>query len=123
MSAIHKGKAGEREFCKWLDSNFDLPKLPTRNLDQTREGGTDVIYPPFAFEVKRREVIDLQSWWIQAKKDATVLGLEPVVAFRQNRKPWEFLVSAKHIGCELGFIRLTESTFKAWADGVWQAHL
>jgi len=123
MAAIHKGKAGEREFCNWLDANFRLPHKPTRNLDQTRSGGVDVIYAPFAFEVKRRESIDLKSWWIQVKKGAAILGLEPVVAFRQNRKPWEFLISAKHIGCELGYMRLDEKTFKLWAEGVWSDHL
>lgn len=122
MGAIHKGKAGEREFCSWLYKNFTLAHKPERNLDQTRAGGTDVIYPPFAFEVKRRETLSLQSWWVQAKIAADKLDLEPVVAFRQNRKPWEFLVSAQHIGCEKGYIRLSETIFKQWADGVWQAH-
>lgn len=119
MAAIHKGKSGERELCKWLDDNFDLPNKPERNLDQTRSGGTDIILPPFAIEVKRREGIDLQSWWIQSKTAAKHLNLEPVVAFRQNRKPWEFLITAQHIGCKLGFLRVTESVFIEWAEGVW----
>lgn len=119
MGAIHKGKAGEREFCNWLDKNFNLPDKPERNLEQARSGGIDIIYPPFAFEVKRREALDLQSWWIQCKTGALVLDLEPVVAFRQNRKLWQFLISASHISCEKGFILLNESVFKAWVHTMW----
>ena len=120
LNARAKGAAGEREFCKWLEKHFTLPQEAQRNLEQVRAGGTDVIMPPFAFEVKRRETLDLLAWWIQAKHDADGLELEPVVAFRQNRKPWEFLISASHIGCGLGFIRLDERTFRQWVDGVWE---
>lgn len=120
LNALAKGKSGEREFCKWLEANFTLPVQAQRNLEQWRTGGTDVIVEPFAFEVKRRESLDLLSWWIQSKSAADKLNLEPIVAFRQNRKPWEFLISAKHIGCGMGFVRLDERTFKIWCQGVWE---
>lgn len=122
INARTKGQAGEREFAKWLSETFNLPSEVKRNLDQVRVGrsGGDINADPFAFEVKRRETLDLQGWWIQAKHDAAAVGLEPVVAFRQNRKPWEFLISARHIGCDLGFVRLDVATFKQWAEGSWR---
>lgn len=120
VNARAKGAAGEREFCDYLEKHFDLPEQAKRNLEQVRSGGTDIIMPPFAFEIKRQERLSLENWWIQAKKDGKDLGLEPVVAFRQNRQPWEFLISAKFIiDSNLGFIRISAFVFKKWAEDVW----
>jgi hypothetical protein len=123
LNARAKGAAGEREFCKWLHNNFsNLPEEAKRNLDQVREGGTDVLMYPYCFEVKRRESLDLKSWWIQAKAAGKANGCIPIVAFRQNRKPWEFLigidflVSEVYLG-DVGFIRLDENVFKRWFAG------
>lgn len=116
VHALNKGKAGEREFCDWLKDNLDIEAK--RNLDQTREGGADVITDDFIFEVKRRESLDLQSWWLQVKK-ASIMhenkNLIPVVAYRQNRKQWKFLISAENIGLEKGFIELQARIFKQWS--------
>lgn len=122
LNARKKGHNGEREFCKWLSQTFTLPTDAKRNLEQVRVGrsGGDINIGPFSFEVKRRESLDLQTWWIQAKHDAASVGLEPVVAFRQNRQPWEFLISASHIGCSLGFLRVSEQVFVNWCEGVWE---
>lgn len=114
-----KGAAGEREFCAWLDKNFTLAEKPERNLEQVRSGGTDIIYAPFCFEIKRVENLDVQAAWVQCKTDAGVLGLEPVLAHRRNRHPWTFCISARHIGCGLGYITLNEATFKLWAADIW----
>ncbi len=118
-NARSKGAGGEREFCNYLKMHFGVNA--ERNLEQVRDGGTDIICPPFGFEVKRREDLDLKSWWIQAKNDCEkynnpYFDLIPVVAFRQNGKPWEFLVSAKFIGCQLGFIRINEDVFKEFVQ-------
>lgn len=117
-----KGSAGEREFCQWLYDNFDLDKIPERNLEQTREGGADILdITPFVFEVKRQERLDLNSWWLQVltatRERDTEIDIDhiPVVAFRQNNKKWEFLISAKYIGLEHGFIRLHAIRFIQWA--------
>jgi hypothetical protein len=119
-----KGAQGEREFCEWLQENFNLSEKPTRNLLQVREGGGDVEFPPFMFEVKRCQVLSFPAWWRQVsvatdKKPFLINGemrmLEPVVCFRQNGKPWEFLISANLIGVNLGYLRVTELVFKKWA--------
>lgn len=113
-----KGASGEREFAKWLEVNLKLDYTPTRNLEQVRSGGSDIIdVYPFVFEVKRRENLDLQSWWIQVKHDALKFDecAIPIVAFRQNRKPWEFLISANNICVDKGYVRLPENVFIKWA--------
>lgn len=121
MSRINsrtKGASGEREFCNWLYENFDLPERPVRNLEQVRSGGVDIICPPFAFEVKRCQTLDFIAWWHQVRqavKHGPALGLEPVVAFRQNKQDWEFLISSRFIGVEVGYIHMKKAVFKKWA--------
>lgn len=118
-NAKAKGGAGEREMEKWLFDNIDeIHTRPKRELGQSRDGGADIIVEPwFIIEVKRREVLDLHSWWYQViiaqKKFPDLL---PVVAFRQNKKPWEFLISAQHIQLETGFIRLRSQEFIKFAN-------
>lgn len=116
INPITKGKRGETEFCKWLDKNLGFEDTE-RNYNQS-QGGADIIVKDFIFEVKRRENLDLKSWWYQvvvAKKQHKTQDLIPVVCFRQNRKPWEFLIPAAFIGVEKGFVRVTEAVFKEWA--------
>jgi hypothetical protein len=129
VNGIKKGKAGEVEFEKWIEKN--LFEKVERNYNQA-EGGCDVITSKFYFEVKRRETLALDDWWYQVRmaeelyngrdKNNTVRfekekGLMPVVAFRQNRKKWEFLIPAVLIGCDRGYIRLNEKTFIEFATG------
>ena len=124
INARSKGAGGKREFCSWLFNKFEwLDEKPERNLEQVRSGGTDIILPPFGFEVKRCEKLQLIDWWIQVKTDCEQYNnirlndkiSTPVVAFRQNGKPWEFLISAHNIGCNKGFIRINEKVFLEWA--------
>ncbi len=116
INSRSKGVGGEREFCRWLQKTLDLPYLPERNLDQVRNGGSDVCdIAPFLFEVKRCQQLALRDWWVQvmkaAKKD---LNSIPVVAYRQNRQKWKFLISASYIGLDKGYIRLEEFEFSNW---------
>ena len=130
VNARNKGATGERELCRWIKDNLGVLGDPERNLEQVRSGGADIINVyPFIFEVKRVENLDLVSWWIQVKtaweqlRDMSDVdeqagidrNLIPVVAFRQNNQPWEFLIHAGLIGNNLGFLRLNEKTFKEWA--------
>lgn len=118
LNARSKGASGEREFCQWLCANFNLDELPERNLEQVRNGGTDIILPPFGFEVKRRESLDFDSWWIQVKNDCERYPgkLIPVVAFRENHKEWEFLISGNNIGVEMGHIHINKKVFLKWSE-------
>lgn len=115
LNACKKGKTGEVEFCQWLDENLGLET--ERNYNQS-QGGADIIVGDFIFEVKRREALDLKTWWLQvivAKKSHKNPDLVPVVCFRQNRKQWEFLIPAAYIGIEKGYVRLSALVFKKFA--------
>ena len=119
VNAKAKGSSGERELCEWLKSQFNLLEAPKRDLSQTRDGGADVICEPFAFEVKRCENVAEYEWWNQIQnavnnKNCSAFGLQPVVAYRRNRKDWEFLISAEHIGIPRGWIKLTKPVFIKW---------
>lgn len=116
VNARGKGAEGEREFCRWLRDTLGLQKTPERNLDQVRNGGADVCQvAPFMFEVKRCQALALRDWWVQVMKASRgVPGSIPVVAYRQNRTAWRFLISATNIGLDKGYIRLEEFEFKTW---------
>jgi len=125
VNPIHKGKRGENELCLWLKANLDLNVDPERNYNQSKRGSSDIVnVAGWAFEVKRREVLSLDDWWwqvcVSVKKHYP--ESEPVVAFRQNRKPWEFLISARAIGLELGYIRLKDSIFINYANRAIRGH-
>jgi len=115
LNARNKGTKGERELAKWLYDNLGLVDLPQRNLEQVRSGGGDLLVPPFLYECKRVETLALDAWWVQSVIAARKENLKPVVAFRQNKKNWEFLISADCIGLDKGYVRLTSRIFLQYA--------
>jgi hypothetical protein len=116
-----KGKSGEDEACEWINKHiYDNRRRLTRNYNQAYVG-VDILDYPFIYEVKRSERLSLDAWWIQVSKVQKRLKAHnkqtiPVVMFRQNNKPWEFLISADAIGGSTGWIRLTQNRFKEWAS-------
>lgn len=110
-----KGAAGEREFCKWLKDNLNLDA--ERKLGQARDEGADILIGPFVFEVKRCQTLSLKQWWLQVCQSEE--GIR-VVAFRPNKQPWRFLISAKWIGLENGFIQLEERIALHWFKKIMQ---
>ncbi len=120
LNSRSKGANGEREFAKWLQDNLGLDFLPQRNLEQVRSGGADIMnVEPFCFEVKRCQVLNLKQWWVQVTK-AFRRGDIRVVAYRQNRQPWRFLISAGYLGLAEGFIQLDEKVGKQWLKDTYQ---
>jgi hypothetical protein len=117
IDAQKKGKAGEVEFCKWLLTNLNIKT--ERNYNQANGSSADVIIEDFIFEVKRRETLDFKSWWHQvsvSKKSHENKNLIPIVAYRQNHKPWRFLLPANLIpGLELGYVMAEERVFLQFA--------
>lgn len=85
-----KGKTAERELANLLGHRLGLSL--ERNLDQWRSGGFDLLgLPGVALEVKRCETVALKQWWNQTLSQAG-RDLIPVLAYRQSRKPWAFVV-------------------------------
>lgn len=88
-----KGSRGELELLKLLGD--ELGQSLSRNLSQTREGGGDCLdVHGYVIEVKRCETLCLPAWWRQARRQAEGRG-EPMLAFRQSRKPWRVLIHTK----------------------------
>lgn len=92
MSAAqrNKGAKGEREVVRIL--NESLGTDAQRNLDQTRDGGTDISLPPYGIEVKRRRQMGFYAWMHQAEKACGAAGLRPVVIARADGEDWVAIV-------------------------------
>lgn len=85
----NKGARRERELCKVLGA--ELGDVLQRNIEQTRNGGADVLcVKGFAIEVKGCERLSTPAWWRQACEQAARVSAEPMLAVKQNRKPWVF---------------------------------
>lgn len=89
-----KGAAGEREVARILQDQLGIEL--TRNLDQTRDGGYDLLgLPGWAIEVKRYKTAgkaERQAWWKQAVEQAGE-DLQPVVIYRLDRQGWRVMMA------------------------------
>lgn len=119
VHAQKKGKRGEVEFCDWLKKHFDID---TERLYNQADGkSADIVIDDFVFEIKRRESLDLDSWWWQCVKaqKGKHPDLIPVVAYRQNRQKWNFLIPARLIvGLDRGYLIASETVFLQLVRGI-----
>ncbi len=119
-NGLKKGAQFEREVCKWLDDNLNVQTK--RLLGQAREGGADIETDHFLIEVKRRETLDLYSWWtqvIRAKAEHENSDLIPIVVFKQNRKPMQWLIPADLLpNVDKGYMIVNSNVFQRFAKGV-----
>ena len=91
-SQRRKGAAAERELAKLLSDELGIEV--TRNTDPMHVSKGDILaVPGYAIECKRCETLRRNSWWEQAVKQGVIHGAEPIVFYRQSRKPWRALVS------------------------------
>lgn len=100
-----KGKSGERELIGELKKLLpsEMTSELTRNLDQTREGGHDILgLDGWALEVKRyAEVLpaDLERFWNQACEQAARNDeARPALCFRQDRRSWRTVIHVSELG-------------------------
>ena len=99
-----KGKAGERELIGELKKLLpsEMTSELTRNLDQTRDGGHDILgLDGWALEVKRyAEVLpaDLARFWDQTTEQARNNEARPALCFRQDRRPWRTVIRISDAG-------------------------
>jgi hypothetical protein len=95
-----KGQRGEREIVAMFVEAMEavekekgvegsaLSEMVKRNTLQSDRGGFDVAnIPTLAVEVKRAEVLNVNSWWNQTLEQCKQ-GETPVLFYRQSRKPW-----------------------------------
>lgn len=88
-----KGHNGEREIAMLINAALGIDDAK-RNLEQSREGGGDINLPGIVIEVKRHETLNIKGWWRQVQRAADQCGDLPILAFRQNRRPWRFIFPA-----------------------------
>lgn len=100
-----KGEDGEREIVNMLKpivarvlQDYGIKDIdnanyyPQRNQNQTAVGGTDIISYGFDIEVKRHEVLSVNTWWRQVTTSAANSGNMPVLLYRQNRLGWSCIM-------------------------------
>ncbi len=105
VNSRNKGASGEREFAGLIHDQLGIRLV--RNLEQTRNGGHDLIIHPddqsmaadrlnrFAIEVKRYAQTTpalIASWWKQAREQAETIQKTPALAYRANRCHWVVLM-------------------------------
>ena len=86
-----KGQRGERELVSLLSEQ--LGQDIVRNLEQARSGGVDLLgVGGFAVECKRQDSLNLSAWWRLACEQAQSAENRHVLAYRQSRRPWRFII-------------------------------
>ena len=95
VNAKAKGSAGEREAISVLNGMLERNGFAgielSRNLNQARDGGSDILgMPGIAIEVKRQKTLDIPGWWNQICAAARPSGALPLLMYRQNHRPWFF---------------------------------
>ena len=90
VNSRNKGARGERLFSNAM---FELTGIESqRNLEQSRNGGHDLVGLPFAVEVKHYSTLtrsQIVGFWQQALVQSQECGLPPALAYKENRKPWK----------------------------------
>ena len=83
-----KGHKFENDVCKLIGSEFSIDVR--RNLEQTREGGGDIMLNPFLVECKRYAQHGANwfrdDWWEQVKR-ASQNEFIPVLVYKYDRQP------------------------------------
>jgi hypothetical protein len=118
-----KGKTGELELASLLWREFEV--RATRNLEQSRNGGCDLILSAdkadgpisylnlFSLEVKRYaspvKPSIMCDWWCQASTQAERAGKLPLLAYRYDRGEW--------------LIRLPLQALDQRFEGQWEHHV
>ncbi|KAB2923294.1 MAG: hypothetical protein F9K25_18570 [Candidatus Contendobacter sp.] len=90
-----KGKVGELELVRLLREL--LGANVARNLEQSRQGGADLLgLPGWAIEVKRAARARLSEWWLQTCTQAEVTGQRPALFYRLDRQPWRVVIPVRY---------------------------
>jgi len=83
-----KGHKFENDVCKLIGLEFSISVR--RNLEQTREGGGDIMLNPFLIECKRYAQQGSNwfkdDWWEQVKR-ASQNEFIPILVYKYDRQP------------------------------------
>jgi hypothetical protein len=70
-----------------------------------------------AIEVKRQERLEIKSWWKQACHQARPGNHIPVLAYRQSRQPWRFVMP---LGADTCSMDAMPEDYDKYGDGYLQ---
>ena len=84
-----KGAKGERDVCHLISAITG--EIVNRNIGQSRDGGHDIDWGPFALEVKSQQTVTMPAWQAQVMKSVEGTDLVPSVVWR--RKAEEFWIA------------------------------
>lgn len=81
-----KGARGEREVCRLIAgvTGEDI----ARNISQSRDGGHDIDWGPFAMEVKTTETVSMPAWQSQVLKSVEGTDKVPSIVWRRKGEEW-----------------------------------
>jgi Holliday junction resolvase len=90
INSRKKGQVGEREVIHILREELGIEA--TRNLDQWRDGGSDVLgLNGWSIEVKRAKSPLIKQWWEQTCRQTGDHQL-PCLWYRIDRKYWRVVI-------------------------------
>lgn len=93
-----KGKDGELELCKLLNTLFDCDSRRSQQYSGVTGDAADITTAlDCHIECKRVERLVLAQAYDQAKKDAAKSGRTPVVCHRKSREPWMFTIKLEDL--------------------------
>lgn len=87
--ARSKGAKGERDVCHLISAITG--EIVNRNIGQSRDGGHDIDWGPFALEVKSQQSVSMPAW--QAQVMESVKGTDSVPSVVWRRKGEEFWIA------------------------------
>ncbi len=95
-SQVTKGKDGERELIRHLRNLLGIEL--TRNLDQVRDGGSDILgLEGFFIKCKRSKASHINGWWTQAVHQAKANQGKPALCYRVDRCQWRVILALRHL--------------------------
>lgn len=126
-----KGAGAELEFSNIVYQWAGIRLI--RNLEQSRSGGHDLIvhadevgqvadsFRSLAIECKRYGKVTpglIKTWWQQAREQAQLNGLHPVLAYRADRQDWQVITPLYLINPDLSQDVSLDSTATLSAIGL-----
>ena len=109
-----KGASGERELVRLLRDQLGDDTI-TRNLDQVRDGGGDILLQEWVIEVKRCRRASFGTWWRQAVAQAG--DRQPALAYRLDRQPWRVRIPLAALVEHAGPVEEFRRTVEISLDG------
>lgn len=106
-----KGAAGERTVISLLkDAGF---RNATRNLNQTRDGGCDIVgVEPFSIEVKNHRKLCINQWWRQTTEQAKADEVPVLIYHIPNTSQWLCKMPMSAVNSELSSDRTVTMSFE-----------